>query len=41
MSFHSLVNQYAYYLPKVDIQAIGAGGGSKAWIDAVTPEDLA
>ncbi|MBF0277042.1 MAG: hydantoinase/oxoprolinase family protein [SAR324 cluster bacterium] len=35
-SFHSLVNQYEYFLPKVDIQAIGSGGGSKVWIDEVT-----
>ncbi len=32
-SYTSLVHQYAYYLSKVDIQTIGAGGGSKAWID--------
>src|SRR5690349_16682928 len=32
----STVNQYEYFLPKVDIQAIGAGGGSLAWIDEIT-----
>ena len=32
-SYTSLVHQYAYFLSKVDIQTIGAGGGSKAWID--------
>ncbi len=26
-SFTSTVNQYEYFIPKVDIQAIGAGGG--------------
>ncbi len=35
-SYRATVNQYEYFLPKVDIQAIGSGGGSKAWIDAVT-----
>lgn len=35
-SYVSLVNQYEYFLPKVDIQAIGSGGGSLAWIDEVT-----
>jgi N-methylhydantoinase A len=32
-SFVSNVAQYEYFLPKVDIQAIGAGGGSLARID--------
>jgi N-methylhydantoinase A len=35
-SFKSLVHQYEYYLSKVDIQTIGAGGGSLAWIDEAT-----
>ncbi len=35
-SYRSLVHQYEYYLSKVDIQAIGAGGGSKAWVDETT-----
>jgi len=35
-SYRSLVHQYEYYLSKVDIQVIGSGGGSKAWIDATT-----
>ncbi len=35
-SYRATVNQYEYFLPKVDIQAIGSGGGSKAWIDKVT-----
>lgn len=32
----STVNQYQYFLPKVDIQTVGAGGGSLAVYDAVT-----
>ncbi|MFO1200540.1 MAG: hydantoinase/oxoprolinase family protein [Burkholderiaceae bacterium] len=32
----SSVNQYEYFLPKVDIQTIGAGGGSLARYDALT-----
>lgn len=32
----SSVNQYEYFLPKVDIQTIGAGGGSLARFDPVT-----
>jgi N-methylhydantoinase A len=35
-SFISEVAQYEYFLPKVDIQAIGAGGGSMAVVDPVT-----
>ncbi len=35
-SFRSKVHQYEYYLPKVDIQAIGSGGGSVVRIDEVT-----
>jgi len=35
-TYLSLVNQYEYFLPKVDIQTIGSGGGSLAWIDGVT-----
>lgn len=30
----SIVAQYKYYVPTVDVQSIGAGGGSIAWIDA-------
>ena len=32
-SFISNVNQYEYFLPKVDLQAIGAGGGSLARVN--------
>ena len=35
-SFTSIVNQYEYFIPKVDIQAIGAGGGSLVRIDETT-----
>ena len=35
-SFTSTVNQYEYFIPRVDIQAIGAGGGSLVRIDART-----
>lgn len=35
-SFISNVVQYEYFLPKVDIQAIGSGGGSLARVDATT-----
>jgi N-methylhydantoinase A len=35
-SYVSNVNQYEYFIPKVDIQAIGAGGGSLVKIDERT-----
>jgi N-methylhydantoinase A len=35
-SFVSNVVQYEYFLPKVDIQAIGSGGGSLARVDGVS-----
>lgn len=35
-SFVSTVNQYEYFIPKVDIQVIGAGGGSLATVDELT-----
>lgn len=35
-SHKSLVDQYEYFIPKVEIEAIGAGGGSLARIDEVT-----
>jgi N-methylhydantoinase A len=35
-SYISNVNQYEYFIPKVDIQAIGAGGGSLVRIDERT-----
>jgi N-methylhydantoinase A len=30
----TIINQYEMYLPMVDVQSIGAGGGSIAWLDA-------
>ncbi len=35
-SFVSNVAQYEYFIPKVDIQAIGSGGGSLARVDTLT-----
>ena len=35
-NFISNVAQYEYFIPKVDIQAIGSGGGSLARVDAVS-----
>lgn len=35
-TYRSNVNQYEYFLPKVDIQTVGSGGGSKVWIDETT-----
>ncbi|HIF11148.1 MAG TPA: hydantoinase/oxoprolinase family protein, partial [Sneathiellales bacterium] len=35
-SYMSLVNQYEYFIPKVDIQAIGNGGGSLVTVDEAT-----
>ena len=35
-SFISNVAQYEYFLPKIDIQAIGSGGGSMARVEALT-----
>ena len=37
-SFVSNVNQYEYFIPKVDIQAIGSGGGSLVRIDEITQD---
>lgn len=36
VSYKSLVHQYEYFLPKVDVQTMGTGGGSKVWIDKAT-----
>lgn len=37
-AYNSIANvaQYEYFIPKVDIQAIGSGGGSLARVDALT-----
>ena len=36
VSYTSIVNQYEYFLPKVDVQTLGTGGGSKVTLDART-----
>ncbi|MEM7467437.1 MAG: hydantoinase/oxoprolinase family protein [Pseudomonadota bacterium] len=36
VSYRSIVQQYEYFLPKVDVQTLGTGGGSKVWIDQTT-----
>lgn len=36
VSYKSLVHQYEYFLPKVDVQTMGTGGGSTVWIDKTT-----
>lgn len=36
VSYKSLVHQYEYFLPKVDVQTLGTGGGSKVWLDETT-----
>lgn len=36
VSYRSIVHQYEYFLPKVDVQTLGTGGGSKVWIDKTT-----
>ena len=36
VSYKSLVHQYEYFLPKVDVQTLGTGGGSKVRIDKKT-----
>ena len=35
-SYKSSVDQYEYFIPKVEIEAIGAGGGSLARVDEIT-----
>lgn len=32
----SIVGQYEYMVPNIDVQSIGAGGGSIAWLDEVS-----
>ena len=36
VSYKSTVHQYEYFLPKVDVQTLGTGGGSTVWIDPAT-----
>jgi N-methylhydantoinase A len=35
-SYQSVVNQYEYFVPRIDIRSIGSGGGSIVWIDEVS-----
>lgn len=32
-SSETVINQYTFFMPRVDIESIGAGGGSIVWID--------
>ena len=32
-SYQSVVHQYEYFVPRIDIRSIGSGGGSIIWID--------
>ena len=32
-SYQSVVNQYEYFVPRIDIRSIGSGGGSIVWVD--------
>ena len=32
-SSETIINQYTFYMPRVDIESIGSGGGSLVWID--------
>ena len=36
VSYKNLVHQYEYFLPKVDVQTLGTGGGSRVWIHETT-----
>jgi len=35
-SYESVVHQYEYFVPRIDIRSIGSGGGSIVWIDEVS-----
>jgi N-methylhydantoinase A len=35
-SYQSVVHQYEYFVPRIDIRSIGSGGGSTVWIDEVS-----
>jgi N-methylhydantoinase A len=35
-SYQSVVHQYEYFVPRIDIRSIGSGGGSIIWIDDVS-----
>ncbi len=34
-SYQSVVQQYEYFVPRIDIRSIGSGGGSVVWVDDV------
>jgi N-methylhydantoinase A len=35
-SYQSVVHQYEYFVPRIDIRSIGSGGGSVVWIDELS-----
>lgn len=35
-SYQSVVHQYEYFVPRIDIRSIGSGGGSVVWLDAAS-----
>ena len=35
-SYQSVVQQYEYFVPRIDIRSIGSGGGSIVWVDDVS-----
>jgi N-methylhydantoinase A len=35
-SYQSVVHQYEYFVPRIDIRSVGSGGGSVIWIDEVS-----
>jgi len=35
-SYQSVVHQYEYFVPRIDIRSVGSGGGSIIWIDEVS-----
>jgi N-methylhydantoinase A len=35
-SYQSVVHQYEYFVPRIDIRSIGSGGGSIVWIDEIS-----
>jgi N-methylhydantoinase A len=35
-SYQSVVNQYEYFVPRIDIRSVGSGGGSIVWIDEIS-----
>jgi N-methylhydantoinase A len=35
-SYQSVVQQYEYFVPRIDIRSIGSGGGSILWVDEVS-----